>query len=91
MRAGGIIWAAIICIPFWLIVIVLVTDGDSALKNFAVVGLTLSGLLLFLILISSLIAKLREKDSDEYIEETPTPTIQPKTHLKDSSGTSTPG
>lgn len=91
MPGGGIIWGAIISIPLWLIVIVLATDGSSALNTLGVAGLVLSGLLLFLILISSLRVKLRGKDSDEYIKGIPTPTIQSKTHPKDSSEIGTPG
>ena len=91
MPGGGIIWGAIISIPLWLIVFVLVTDGSSALNTLGVAGLLLSGLLLFLILISSLIVKLRGKDSDEYIKGNPTHTIQSKTHPKDSSEIGTPG
>jgi hypothetical protein len=49
------------------------------------------GLSLFLIFISSLIAKLGNKDSDEYIEEIPTLTIQLKSYPEDSSETVTPG
>ena len=91
MPGIGIIWGAIISIPLWLIVIVLVSDGSSALNTLGVAGLLLLGLLLFLILISSLLVKLRGKDLDEYIKGIPTHAIRSKTHPKDSSEISTLG
>lgn len=50
MPLGGIIRGAIICIPFWLIVIFLIKAGVIAMETLYFVGLILSGLLLFLIL-----------------------------------------
>jgi hypothetical protein len=39
MPGGGIIWGAIICIPFWLIVILLVTAGVIALETYYFCGI----------------------------------------------------
>lgn len=50
MPLGGIIWGAIICIPFWLIVIFLFKAGVIAMETLIFVGLILSVLLLFFIL-----------------------------------------
>ena len=52
MAFRGFIWGTIICVPFWLIVILLVKPGDIAMETIISVGLALSGLLLFLILAS---------------------------------------
>lgn len=52
MPFSGIIWGMIICIPFWLIVIVLIKAGVIAIETLIFVCLVLSAQLLFLILIS---------------------------------------
>jgi hypothetical protein len=52
MPLGGIIWGTIICIPFWLIVILFVKTGIIAMETIIFVGLIFSGLLLYLILSS---------------------------------------
>jgi hypothetical protein len=53
MPFAGIVWATIICIPFWLIVISFVKSGIIAMETITFVGLVFSGLLLFLIFTSS--------------------------------------
>ena len=50
MFLGGIIWGMIICIPCWVIVIVLIKAGVIAMETLIFLGLILSGLLLFLML-----------------------------------------
>ncbi len=62
MPFGGIIWASIICIPFWLIVILLVKTGVIAMETLIFVGLILPGLLLFLILTFPQNTKQDEQD-----------------------------
>ena len=52
MPFAGFIWGTIICVPFWLIVILFVKTGIIAMETIIFVGLVLSGLLLFLILTS---------------------------------------
>lgn len=59
MRFAGIIWASIICIPFWLAVILLVA-GVIAIESIIFVGLVLSVLMLFFIFPSR-----RETNQDE--------------------------
>jgi hypothetical protein len=51
MPGGGIIWASIICIPFWLIVILLVKAGIITMETIIFVGLILSVMLLVLIFV----------------------------------------
>lgn len=63
MPFGGIIWATIICIPFWLGVILLVKAGVIAMETIIFVGLILSGLLLFLILTSPQKTKQSEQET----------------------------
>ncbi len=62
MPLSGIIWGTIICIPFWLIVILLVKAGGIAMETLIFVGLILSGLLLFFILTSPQKTKQDEQD-----------------------------
>ena len=62
MPLGGIIRGAIICIPFWLIVIFLIKAGVIAMETLIFVGLILSGLLLFLILATPKNTKKFEQD-----------------------------
>jgi hypothetical protein len=50
MPFAGIIWATIICVPLWLVVILAVKVGAIALETIVFVGLVLSALLLFLVL-----------------------------------------
>jgi hypothetical protein len=92
MAGDGMIWGAIICIPFWLIVIWLIKVGVIALQTliFVGLGLALSGLLLFLILSLPLKAKKGKKYWDTFIENIPTPPTQSKLHSKDSSESGTP-
>jgi hypothetical protein len=92
MSGGGIIWGAIICIPFWLLVIWLIKTGVIALQTliFVGLGLTLSGLLLFLILRLPLKAKQEKKYWDTFIKNIATPPTQSKPHPKDSSASVTP-
>jgi hypothetical protein len=52
MSFRGIISATIICIPFWLIVILLIKAGVITMETIFFVGLVLSGLLLFFIFTS---------------------------------------
>jgi hypothetical protein len=59
MRFAGIIWASIICIPFWLAVILLVA-GVIAIESIIFVGLVFSVLMLFFIFPSR-----RETNQDE--------------------------
>ena len=47
MPFSGIIWATIICIPFWIIVILFVKIGIIAMETIILIGLVLSGLFLF--------------------------------------------
>ena len=62
MSLAGIIWASIICIPFWLIVILLVT-GVIAMEFIIFVGLVLSVLILFFIFPSRLEINQDEQDN----------------------------
>ena len=62
MPFGGIMWGTIICIPFWIIVILLVKAGVIAMETIIFVGLILSGLLLFLILTTRQNTKQVEQD-----------------------------
>jgi hypothetical protein len=63
MLFGGIIWGTIICVPFWLTVILLVKAGVIAMETLIFVGLILSGLLLFLILTAPQNTKQDEQDT----------------------------
>ena len=87
ITGSGIIWGAIISIPFWLIVFILIMAGVITLKTLFLVGLAFSALLLFLILIPSRKTKRDKQDWDEYIKNIPAPTIQSKTHTQDPSAT----
>lgn len=62
MPGGGIIWGILICIPFWLFVILLIKTGIIAMETIIFVGLILSGSLLFLILTLPQITKQDEQD-----------------------------
>ena len=64
MPFTGIIWGAIICIPFWIIVILFVELGVITMETIIFVGLVLSGLLLFLILSSSENTKRDEQEQE---------------------------
>jgi hypothetical protein len=59
----GIIWSTIICIPFWLVVILLIKAGVIATQAIIFIGLILLGLLLFLITRTALNTKQREHDN----------------------------
>ena len=48
MKFRGFIWGMIICIPFWLIVILLVKSGIIAAETIIFAGLALLGMFLFL-------------------------------------------
>jgi len=58
MKIRGSIWGMIICIPFWLIVILLVKSGIIAAETIIFAGLALLGMFLFFILPSSLNTKI---------------------------------
>ena len=91
MNGGGIIWGAIICIPFWLFIIWLIKVGVITVETLFFVGLTLSGLLLFLILSSSSKEKKDSQDWDTFLKNIPTlPPHQSKSHPNDSSESGTP-
>ena len=62
MSGGGIILGTIISLLIWFAGIILTTSGVIALKTVIFLSLALAGLLLFLILISSIKAK-RDKRS----------------------------
>lgn len=62
MPLGGIIWGTIICVPFWLIVILLVKAGVIAMETIIFAGLILLGLLLLLILSSPQYTKQDDQD-----------------------------
>ena len=68
MPGAGIIWGAIIIVPFWLIIIKLVITGVIAVKTLLFVGLSFLGLLLLLIITSSLKAKRDKEYWDVFIE-----------------------
>jgi hypothetical protein len=87
---AGFIWATIICIPFWLIVILFI-KGVIAVKTLIFVGLALSALLVPLILIFPQKAKQDKQDKDIIIEDSHAPTIQSKTPPHDSFGSGTSG
>jgi len=72
---GGIIWGTIICIPFWLIVILFVKAGIIAMETIIFVGLVLSGLLLFFILASPQKTKQDEQDKQLFSPTTKVPSI----------------
>ena len=87
MPGAAIIWAGIICIPFWLLVIWLIKTGVIAIQTliFIGLGLTLSLLLLCLIRRSPLKTKHEKKDWATFIKNIPTPPTQSNPHPKDSS------
>ena len=62
MPFAGIIWGAVICIPFWIIVMLFVKIGIITIETIIFVGLVLSGLLLFLILTSTQNTKRDEQE-----------------------------
>jgi hypothetical protein len=86
----GIICGAIICIPFWLIVIMLIKAGVLAVKTHIFVGFALSVLLTFLVLVTSPKNKRDKQDRDIIITDSPTSAVQQKTHPRDPSETDTP-
>ena len=86
----GVIWGTIICVPFWLIVILLVKPGDIAMETIIYLGLALSGLLLFLILAS--LKKTSQNGQDTQLlrlKTKPRPLYNMKMELKmaDNGGT----
>ena len=92
MPFAGIIWGTIICIPFWLIVILFVKTGIIAMETIIFVGLILSGLLLFLILTSPRDLKHDEQDQQLFSPGTKVrPLCKMKMELKmaDNGGTRT--
>jgi hypothetical protein len=66
MPFAGIIWATVICIPFWIIVILLVQAGIITMQTIILVSLVLSGLLLFLILTSTQNTKKDENENQVF-------------------------
>ncbi len=86
----GIICGAIICIPFWLIVIMLIKAGVLAVKTHIFVGFALSVMLTFLVLVTSPKNKRDKQDRDIIITDSPTSAVQQKTHPRDPSETDTP-
>jgi hypothetical protein len=60
---AGIIWSTILCIPFWLVVILLIKAGVIGTQAIIFVGLILLGLLLFLVTRTALNTKQREYDN----------------------------
>jgi hypothetical protein len=90
MSGVGIIWAMIICIPFWL-TIVFIIKGIIAGKTLIYVGVALSALLVPLIAIFSHNAKQNKSGRNIIIENSHIPTVQPKTRPHDSFGGGTPG
>ncbi len=90
MPGGGIIWGAIISVPFWLIVILLVKAGFIAMETIIFAGLVFPGLLLFLILTPSSKAKRDKQNWDIFIKNIPTPTFESKTHPQEPLETGTP-
>jgi hypothetical protein len=90
MSFAGIIWATVICIPFWIIVILFVKTGIIAMETIIFVGLVLSGMLLFLILASSPNTKRDEQDKQLFSPTTsPRPfySIKMEFKLADNGGT----
>ena len=51
MGGAGIIWSAIICIPFWIIVLLFIKAGIIAMETIIFVGLILSVMLFVLIFV----------------------------------------
>ena len=83
MPFAGIIWSTIICIPFWLTVILFVKTGIIAMETIIFVGLVLSGLLLFLILTSSPNTKRDEHEQQLFSPATKTrPFVNMKMEFK---------
>ena len=92
MSFGGIIWGAIICIPFWIIVILFVKLGIIAMETIIFVGLVFSGLLLFLILTSSQNTEQDEQDQHLFSSGTkarPLYNMKMEFKLADNGGTRT--
>jgi hypothetical protein len=90
MPLGGIIWGTIICVPCWLIVILLVKAGVIAMETIIFVGLILLGLLLLLILSSPQHTKQNEQDRQLFSSATKArPLYNMKMELKmaDNGGT----
>ena len=90
MPFAGIIWGTIICIPFWLIVILFVKSGIIAMETIIVVGLVFSGLLLFLILTSPQNTKQDEQDTQLFSTTTkarPFYNMKMEFKLADNGGT----
>ena len=79
MPFAGIIWGTIICIPFWLILLLFVKTGIIAMETIIFVGLVLSGLLLFLILTSSQNIKRDEQDQQLF---SPATKVRPFYNMK---------
>jgi hypothetical protein len=59
---AGIMWGLIICIPFWVVVILFVKAGVIAIQTIIFVGVILLGLYLFLIMGTLLNTKQHEDD-----------------------------
>ena len=90
MAFRGFIWGTIICVPFWLIVILVVKAGVIAMKTIIFVGLALLGLLLFLILTSQKKSSQNGQDNKPFSLKTkPRPLYNMKMELKmaDNGGT----
>jgi hypothetical protein len=92
MQFAGIIWATIICVPFWLIVILLVKAGIIAMGTIIFIGLILSILLVILILTSRQKTRQNGKDMQLFSPKTKVrPFYNMKRELKkaDNGGTRT--
>ena len=90
MPFAGFIWGTIICVPFWLIVILFVKTGIIAMETIIFVGLVLSGLLLFLILTSPQNTKQDEQDQQLFSPATkarPFYNMKMEFKLADNGGT----
>ena len=90
ITGSGIIWGAVICIPFWLFVFILIMIGVIALKTLIFVGLAFSALLLLLILTPSRKLKHDKPEGDEFIKNIQAPTIRSKLQTHNLSEPHTP-
>ena len=92
MPFPGLIWGTIICVPFWLIVILFVKTGIIAMETILFVGLVLSGLLLFIIRSSPQNTKQDEQDQKLFSPATkvrPYYNMKMELKLADNGGTRT--
>ena len=92
MPFGGIIRGTIVCIPFWLGVILLVKAGVIAMETIIFVGLVLSGMLALLILASPQNTKQEEQDKQLFGPATrfrPFYNMKMELKMSDNGGTRT--